>query len=296
MSVPADRPTRAAPSATIPQDDRAAADLAELAGRIRGALDRDGWAWVGHRLEEFEFERVARRLGTIELRTDIVVDPGRAQDQRRHRTVDRDRPGVYQAAGLELHTDRPTAAVLGWYCIRPDDHGGATLLLDTRDILNTFTTEELDGLGRIPIQYMALGRIDGREVPLLAPLVERDGPILKVFFVPWQVQTPSDAWCQHLLARFVRAVRDRAERAVIPVRLEQRQSLFIDNRRMLHGRGPLPPESRRHLVRLYLRTEEGAPPGAAGRSILHSESARAEHASLECENDPGFQTPDSRSR
>ena len=249
----------------IPQDDPDARDFAALAGRIRRALDRDGWAWVGHRLEESEFERVARHLGSIELRTDIFVDPGREQDQRRQRTVEPDRPGVYQAAGLDLHTDRPTAAVLAWYCIRPDEHAGAILLVDTRDLLDTFTTEELDGLGRIQVQDMALDRIDGREVTYLAPLVTRDGPVLKVFYVPWQVQTPSDEPCRHLLARFVRSVKDLTERAVIPVRLEHQESLFIDNRRMLHGRGPLPPESRRHLVRLYLRAEEVVSPTAAGR-------------------------------
>ena len=65
-----------------------------------------------HGLEESGFEEVARRLGVIELRSDILVDPGREQAQRRARSLDPERPGVYQAAGLDLHTDRPTAELL----------------------------------------------------------------------------------------------------------------------------------------------------------------------------------------
>jgi Taurine catabolism dioxygenase TauD, TfdA family len=237
----------------IPPDDCAAVDRSALAERIRTAIESEGWAWVRHKIDEAEFDEVASRLGVIELRTDIMIDPDRERAQRTGRILDVARPGVYQAAALDLHTDRPSAALLAWYCIRPDREGGATLLVDTRDLPDHFSANELEGLGRIQVAYTTRDSGTDRETIHLEPLFTSNGRLAMIFYVPWQVQAPSDPWGQQLLAKFRQYVRDRAVGACISVRLESRESLFIDNRRMLHGRGPLPSESERHLVRLYLR-------------------------------------------
>jgi alpha-ketoglutarate-dependent taurine dioxygenase len=82
-----------------------------------------------------------------------------------------------------------------------------------------------------------------------------------VFYVPWFVERPDDEAGRDRLGRFGRLVYEAHRTSRLEIRLERGQCLFIDNRRMLHGRGALPEDSRRHLVRLYLRADgEGATP------------------------------------
>ena len=94
-------------------------DPPTLADRIRRILRLQGWVHVRDRLSEGDFEATARHLGTIDLRTDIVVDPERRSREKAARRYDPDRPSVYQESGLEFHSDRPTADVLAWYCVTP---------------------------------------------------------------------------------------------------------------------------------------------------------------------------------
>src|SRR5262249_28857080 len=127
-------------------------------------------------------------------------------------------------------------------------------LLDTNDLSEHFNSDELDALGRIQVGY-GIRPPDGiGEILHQAPLISRDAG-LKVFYVPWQIRTPPDDLGRALIARSSRYVRLKAGRDLLSIRLERRQSLFIDNRRLLHGRGALPEDSRRHLVRLYIRSD-----------------------------------------
>ena len=240
---------------TVPEGDPEVADLRAMAARILGAIEERGWADVRHPLAEHEFEAIARRLGTIELRSEIVVDPGRDLLQREARDFRPARPSVYQDSELELHTDRPSADWLAWYCVRQDPEGGATLLVDTRDLTEHFSRGELEHLGRIDVGFNTRNPDTGREIAHRCPLLERGGPGLKVYYVPWLVEIATgDEEGRRLLDKFDDYVREKKERDSVPIRLEEGQSLFVDNRRLLHGRGPLSPESRRHLVRVYIRT------------------------------------------
>jgi hypothetical protein len=227
----------------------------ELACRIAEALAAHGWAHVAHPLSDDEFETVARHIGTIELRTDLRVDPERAAQQRRDLGDDaRGRPVLYEAEAMDYHTDRPGVGVLAWRCVEPDATGGENQWLDVRDIAATFTPDELDALGLIEVGYAMTTESGSLEVRF-APLVERgaDGPL--VYWVPWRVRPLRGEDERRLLERFVAYVRTKHERGPMALRLRPGESLFLENRRMLHGRAPLPPDSRRHLVRLYIRRE-----------------------------------------
>jgi hypothetical protein len=263
MNEMTDRRRDIPPGAERVPDDVAVgpADLASLEGRIRSGLGRRGWLRVDAALSLSEFEGLGARLGAIELRTDIVVDPMREREQRVGRLHHPDRPGVYAATALELHTDRPTAAVLAWYCVEPDAAGGATHLVDTRPLLARFSAEEQDALGRVRVSYMRRDPVTGREDLHHAPLIDRRGGDPAVFYVPWLVEPPEDDAARALLERFRSLLDEESRRGCLGIRLERGECLFIDNRRMLHGRGAIPQDSRRHLVRLYIRagTDAGAP-------------------------------------
>jgi hypothetical protein len=146
--------------------------------------------------------------------------------------------------------------VLGWRCVEPDATGGENRFLDLRDIAGAFSAEELDTLGRIEVGY-AVPVPDGSGALDVCyhPLVEHgpDGPL--VFWVPWRLRPPQDEAGKTVLARFLAYLKAKEERGRTTLRLGRGECLFLDNRRMIHGRSPLRPDSRRHLVRLYIRRE-----------------------------------------
>jgi hypothetical protein len=239
------------------------ADPRALGDRIQKAVKSRGWIRVAGPRPLSEFEQIGASLGEIELRTDIVVDAARDREQRKRRLHQPSRPGVYTAAALELHTDRPTAAMLGWYCVEPDVTGGATQLVDTRPLLAEFSTDELAALGRVRVGHAQPDPETREEVLYHAPLVARRGGEWEVFYVPWFVEPPEDEAARLMLERFQRLVEQERRRGLLEIVLKRGQCLFVDNRRMLHGRGPLPEDSRRHLVRLYIRGDRWDSPSSA---------------------------------
>ena len=222
------------------------------ADRVRVELAHRGWACMRRSISEREFGEIARHLGEVGSRTDIMVDPALDAEQRHGRTIDPERPSVYQEAELDFHTDRPTVDVIGWYCVTPDGEAGANLLIDTSGMTERFTDADFDALSEVRVRY-SLPDAAGQEVMADAPLITRVGTGVKVFFVPWQVTPPTDERRAGALGGFVRYLEGEVDRDCLRIRLDAGQCLFVDNHRMLHGRGALAAGSRRHLVRLYIR-------------------------------------------
>ena len=231
-------------------------DPEAVAGLINTALAAHGWAHVGRPLSDAEFVAIGGCLGTIELRTDLLVNSDLARQQRLDLGPDAvGRPVLYEAGGMDFHTDRPTIQVLAWRCVEPDASGGESQWIDVRDLDGTFSAAEIEAMGRIEVGYAINNGSSGMEVRY-APLVERGPAGLLVFYVPWRVKRPlSDAEAE-LLERFAGYVRAKCAGELKTLRLSRGACLFLDNRRMLHGRASLPPDSRRHLVRLYIRRDE----------------------------------------
>jgi hypothetical protein len=239
---------------TILADEPCASDASALADRVRGAVARHGWALVARALSDAEFDAVARRLGTIELRTDLFVDVARERERRAALGADADgRPVLNQAEGMDFHTDRPSAAWLAWRCVEPDATAGENQLIDAGDLVEYFTEDEIDGLSRVRVGHAIEGAGGTVSAVRYVPLVSRGGTGLQVYYVPWRLAPPADQAGVHLLERFVQYLRDKEQHHLLLIRLERGQCLFIDNHRMLHRRADLAPDSKRHLVRLMIR-------------------------------------------
>jgi hypothetical protein len=233
-------------------------DLARLATTIGSSLESGGWARITTRLTLEDFEALGGAIGVVELRTDIRIDPARREEQMGSRgdALRRSRPGVYQAESLALHTDRPTAAILAWYCIAQDDRGGETILLDTADLAEHLSPDELETLRAVQVTYALQRPGSPGEQVFRHPLLAGAGPHYELHYAPWHVSEPASSQENRALERFAEYLRRGQERRAIRIRLEPGESLFIANRRMLHGRDALPEESKRHLVRLYIRTPQ----------------------------------------
>ena len=227
-------------------------DRAETARTILAGLASSGYVHVPRPLCCEDFEAVCSLLGDVASRHDIRVDPERERIQQATRQI-KDRPSAYRAEALGFHSDNPRVAILAWYCVNQDDHGGESLLLDTADVPMSFTSEELAALSEVRLRYSLRFLDTEEELFAYEPLLRRDAAGWAVYYQPWllgSVDTPAQAALMAKFADYVAGKRSRGD--LIRIRLEPGESLFIDNHRILHGRGEVAQTGRRHLIRLFL--------------------------------------------
>lgn len=230
--------------------------LPEVAARVREGLRVHGLARLPP-MTEARFVELAGCVGEVGLRTDMVIDPAQAEQERRGRSSDAGRPVVYAPTELGFHTDRPTVDVIGWYCVEQDAEDGAVLLLDTADLGEHFTAAEIAALGRVELGYFQRNALTGQEEACRAPLVVSGPHGHLLYYAPWLVQEGAGGETA-LLACFAAYVERKRETALVRIRLQRGEALFVDNHRLLHARGNLSPSSRRHIVRLYITCSAAA--------------------------------------
>ncbi|MBO6938615.1 MAG: TauD/TfdA family dioxygenase [Deltaproteobacteria bacterium] len=176
-------------------------------------------------LDPLAYRGIADALGTVIDETDVRLRPAGRTCLTRPRMI-------------PFHTDHPHAEIIGWHCMRQDPTDGASLLVDAQDALAMLSPEDREELSNVTMP--ALRWLGGEPDP--TPLV--DGR--SVFFAPW-LPVPEPA--SEVVGR-LRVGLDGAR--VHRCRLRPGEALFVDNRRMLHGRGAISKGSARWLQRLWI--------------------------------------------
>jgi hypothetical protein len=150
---------------------------------------------------------------------------------------------------IPFHSDGPAADVVAWFCIRQDEDDGESILMDSIPALRFLDPEIRHQLASVNIPYFdqsSPGRPSGY-CTVLRGDNERDW---RTNYAPWLFPELSDSQ-KAAVAAFEDSI---SKLAATKIRLERNQSLFVDNWRILHARGPLKPGSQRHLKRAWLRT------------------------------------------
>jgi hypothetical protein len=224
-----------------------------LSAETRAALEALGYAHLKqpHSLETFE--RIAQQLGSIVMRTDLAITPDRSSI-------------VYKSDAIAFHQDNPAMNILGWYCVRQDDVDGSALLLDTGDVADCFSSEEMAVMRSVSVRYphpdpQYHNPDRGLVAYLLWPLLTEKATRHQVYYVPWLLLDSYTEKQSRVVAKFTQYLRAKEENQAISIRLQEGESLFIDNNRMLHGRGPIQPDSKRFLKRVWIK-RDSAPEGA----------------------------------
>lgn len=165
-------------------------------------------------------------------------------------------PVLESERGMTPHNDcNHYADCVAWYCRRADGAGDRTFITEIAEVISALSREELDALAqigiRLPLHEVARTRV-----------VRREDDRVRVFWSFSAVQVPRSPERARLI-ELVQAFRSRVNevgaRARIqggPIALDDGQFLIIDDHRFFHGRDPLPPGSRRHLFRCYLRLHD----------------------------------------
>ena len=220
---------------------------------ILSSLKAYGYAYLKQRHSPATFELIARWMGKLASRSDIRIDVERVQVQQRTRKV-KNRPSAYQAHALDFHSDNPHMNVLAWYCMEQDESEGTMLLVDSADLGGYFSTDELSILEGINIQVSERLLDSEEEKFTLEPLVSRDRKGYRVYYQPWLLLDSYDPEQAAALKRFSAYLKHKQTMQLLRVPIKKYQSLFIDNNRILHGRGAIAQSSKRHLVRFFIQT------------------------------------------
>ena len=216
-----------------------------MAGDVASRLRTDGFAFCPQKLGATEFEAVGSRLGDILAKASVSLRP----DVESY---------LCQPERIPFHTDHPDVAIVAWHCIAQDADDGASLLIDTWPLVRAFEPERLMAL---PVDFPARR---GSTSPGRRPLLMQGEARPRVYYAPWNVRLQGLPPSQAATAAAWRLAVEVAP--VIRRRLEPGQALFIDNARVLHGRGAVDPRSGRCLRRLWLGRVSEHPDGHVGEN------------------------------
>ena len=230
-------------------------DPGGLAKMILEKVQDCGAVHVRLKLSEQAYDSLVRRVGTVELRTDIRVDRERAELERPPVAEGAQRPAVNNPSALGFHTDRPSADMLAWFCVQQDAEDGTLSLIDARDLHECLEERHLKLLQSVPVSYHSR-RADGNVSIGTEPLLTKKGSGYVIYFAPWLMPSDLDPELSEAIGAFERYIAHKSQASCWHIRLEPGESLYIDNRRLLHGRGALAEHSRRHLVRYYLQVPQ----------------------------------------
>ncbi|HEV2961261.1 MAG TPA: TauD/TfdA family dioxygenase [Candidatus Angelobacter sp.] len=234
-------------------------ELGQAADQIVSILTDTGYAHVRGNTTMEWCEEVSARVGVVAGKSDVIFDPDRDAAQRKTRSFKPDRPSVYLGGELGLHTDNPYWNVLGWYCVEQDPSAGANILIDTSDISTHFSSDELERLCSTDL-WLPVRDASGKEAAVPVPVLTKAGQGYDIYWASWLKLDSYEEAQRTTLDRLGEWLLHKQETGAIEIRLRPGECLFVNNNRMLHGRQPLSEKSRRHLVRLSIRSSRvGAP-------------------------------------
>lgn len=221
---------------------------------ILSEIKTHGYAHIKQPLSLDDFELISEHLGMIKSRADIKIDKTQEIAQQSARKV-KNRPSAYQAEGFAFHQDNPTADMFAWYCMEQDDTAGTMLLLDTGDVGDYFSAQDLAVMSSVNIRYSL--RVKDKEEFSVRPLVLRKGSTYSVYYQPWLLLDSYDKQQSLALEKFSEYLKQKEKTQLISIPIKRGECLFIDNHRILHGRNAIADNSKRHLIRLMVVKREG---------------------------------------
>lgn len=207
-----------------------------LISNVQQLLVRFGWVHLRAPMTRSEFEHIASSLGQIVARDEIRLgDTGRK---------------LHSPAAMELHTDSFVSDINAWHCVETGNPVQATRLIDASLAVSQLEPEDRRALCRVTMDCPNRSHDRFHCKPLLSTRGEQ----LFIFYTPWFLHEPPDDQSRRALDRFQQLIERENSTNDINVALESGEALFIDNKRMLHGRDALRPGTRRHLSRVWIAT------------------------------------------
>lgn len=203
---------------------------------IRAELADRGYAYLEDTLTLEEYLRIARGLGQVAQLAVLKIS----------------KQGDYavQPTEVVMHTDNPEVDTIGWYCVEQDGDDGANIFIDARDVYEFLEESDRETLKTVMVKAPDI-KTRGQTVNNV-PVIRESGSELLFYYTPWLVHPPRDERQAQALKKLDAYLAEKKQNSPIRVCMRPGQAVFIDNRRLLHGRAPLPLDSRRCLVRAWV--------------------------------------------
>jgi alpha-ketoglutarate-dependent taurine dioxygenase len=198
------------------------------------SLERQGWAHVagGSRAA---FDDIARALGKVFYVTDIRLEEGATQF-------------AFRPESFPLHMDSPDARYVGWFVVDSDNSACPLVVADSRPAMRALPQSELRVLREVTTTYQDVKNDALSPVPLVS--IDGEGtPVASYFPTNVRAIAPRSAAEARSILAFERMLLTLPKTRID---LHDNDIVVLDNHRMLHGRGPMPPNSRRHMLRYWI--------------------------------------------
>jgi len=176
---------------------------------------------------------------------DLIANLGKVIHQTEIRENSKSSRLLASNQPMHFHTDHNEARYIAWFCNSQSAKGGASLLIDTKDVLKYFSKQSLLLLQEVHVNSHKIFYKDR----LSAPLLSINENKVQVYYSSWLLNVPACVKHQKAVALFEEKIR-----SVTPARilLSEGDLLIIDNHRMLHGREGFPSNSNRWLTRYWI--------------------------------------------
>lgn len=176
-------------------------------------LDKSGFLHLSNKTED-ELNAILLELGEVINETDVKAD----RDSKSLVTSDK---------YLDFHTDNHLAKYIVWFCQKPADEGGVSLLCDAQKVYNKLTEDEKSSISKIHVFEHKLFPENRNS----NPIVREIDSSLKFYYSFWLArekyrELPVFKKWQKLIKN-----EKRTE-----IRLNKSDILIVDNHRILHGR------------------------------------------------------------
>lgn len=176
---------------------------------------------------------IVTKFCNYESFTSCVDAIGNSFACRRIEVDTKSRAKLATATSMPLHTDHPAANVVAWFCKENSDSGGVSVLQDFDSVRNSLSRQHLADLARIQV------KVPKSSTSL--PMCSMDG----LYFADWLLSAPSRIRYCDAINEFERQLR---EHDLIKIRLKKNEALFIDNKRILHGRSEIQNTTKKRLL------------------------------------------------
>ncbi len=202
--------------------------------RIRNLLDKKGHHVLSMKMTCPEFYTLGKKLGKIVLKKDVRVksEPSEALETNE---------------SLPYHMDYINIDYIGWLGMVKNEFYEPTWLIDSRPIADKLSKKD----------QLVLSKVICEKEDFTKPMYELS---TKTFYYCPLIINPDSILPEHetdffrVMDKISELMLKEHRKNRIEVNLGKNEALFINNRFMLHARGNLHEDSKRHLKRIWVRT------------------------------------------
>lgn len=203
-------------------------NLANFCHHIEKEIQENGFYYNKKAYSPHGFFLIASKLGNCESFSEIKID-------RKSKIY------INQPKTVPLHTDSPLIKYIGWHCIKQDEIDGSSILSDGYKVLSDLDEHHIKIIKMITIHYPDCEK---NKFLKTSVLTEKNNKKM-IYYAPWLLEESAykdtlDFFNENLLKH------------AFSVRLDVGEILFVDNKRMLHGRDPISENSVRVLRRVWI--------------------------------------------